>query len=230
MSDAQTLLITGANRGVGLELTRQAAARGDTVIATARRPEAADALAALPGGVEVHTLDVTEPDSLAALTAALAGRPIDLLVANAGVLHGRGGVESADDDVEGWRRTLMTNVYGPFATIQALLPNLRAGKGRKIAILSSIMGSSARAPGGAYAYRASKAAATNLARNLATELSGEGLSVGAYHPGWVRTDMGGAEADIAVEESAAGLLARFDALSPATTGTFEDYRGEAIPF
>jgi NAD(P)-dependent dehydrogenase (short-subunit alcohol dehydrogenase family) len=92
------------------------------------------------------------------------------------------------------------------------------------------MASSERAPGGAYIYRASKAAATNLARNLAVDLKPRGIAVGAYHPGWVRTDMGGPKAAIDVEDSTEGLMRRFDALSLATTGVFEDYRGEAIPF
>ncbi|MEL7172983.1 MAG: SDR family NAD(P)-dependent oxidoreductase, partial [Pseudomonadota bacterium] len=100
----------------------------------------------------------------------------------------------------------------------------------RCAIISSIMASSARAPGGSYIYRASKAAATNLACNLAKDLSARGIAVGAYHPGWVRTDMGGSAADIDVTEAAAGLLARFETLSPDSSGIFEDYRGDAIAF
>ncbi len=99
-----------------------------------------------------------------------------------------------------------------------------------LSLPTSIMASSERAPGGSYIYRASKAAATNLARNLAIDLKGRGIAVGAYHPGWVRTDMGGPSATVEVEDSAKGLMQRFDALSLATTGVFEDYRGEAIPF
>ncbi len=118
---------------------------------------------------------------------------------------------------------------GVFLTIQALLPNLRAGHGR-IAIISSQMGSQASAPGGSYIYRASKAAALNLGRNLAVDLAPEGIAVGIYHPGWVQTDMGGRGAEISAAASAAGLAARFAALSVATTGCFERWDGGAIPF
>jgi len=124
----------------------------------------------------------------------------------------------------------MTNVAGPYLVTRALLGHVERSEGRRIAVVSSIMGSSEHASGNAYPYRASKAAAVNVARNLAAELKPRGIAVGAYHPGWVRTDMGGSGADISVEESAEGLLRRFDALSLATTGVFEDYRGEGIAF
>ncbi|MEO1331308.1 MAG: SDR family oxidoreductase [Pseudomonadota bacterium] len=235
MSDAanRTLLITGANRGIGLAMTERAVARGDRVIATARNPEEAErlnALAGLTGKVDLQKLDVTDEASVAAFAERLSKRPIDLLVANAGVLNSYDDIASDAHDEAAWRTVLMTNVFGPYAVIRALLPNLRRGQARKIAILSSIMASSARAPGRAYPYRASKAAATNLARNLAADLKAEGIAVGAYHPGWVRTDMGGPSADIDVGQSAEGLLQRFDALSLETTGAFEDYQGDPIAF
>ncbi len=133
-----------------------------------------------------------------------------------------------EDDA--WHTVMMTNVAGVFFTVRAFLPRLSMAPQPKIAIVSSMMASNARAPGGSYIYRASKAAVTNLARNMATDMKPQGIAVGAYHPGWVRTDMGGESASISVEESAAGLMQRFDALSLETTGVFEDYRGEAIPF
>ena len=114
-------------------------------------------------------------------------------------------------------------------TIRAALPAIRRGGG-KIAVISSQMGSTERAGGNAYLYRASKAAATNLAVSLSKELGEEGIPVGAYHPGWVRTGMGGEAAAISVEESAEGLLHRFDLLSMNNTGCFEFYSGEPIPF
>jgi len=116
-----------------------------------------------------------------------------------------------------------------FLCVQALLPALARGRG-KVAILSSRMGSQALAPGGSLIYRASKAAALNLGRNLAAELAPQGIAVGIYHPGWVRTAMGGAAADLDPAAAAAGLMARFDALSLATTGCFEDHAGRAIQF
>lgn len=230
---SQTLLIAGANRGIGLAMAAHAAARGDTVIATARFPNKAEALAALAqssSNVEIKALDVLNDASLAALAGRLAGRRIDVLVANAGVLNSYGGLDDPAHDKAAWADVLMTNVYGPFALIRALRPSLVGPPAGKLAIISSGMGSTTRARtrGAAYPYCASKAAATNLAANLSAELQSDGIAVGAYHPGWVRTDMGGPSADISVEESAAGLLERFDALSLATTGLVEDYRGEPI--
>ena len=216
-----TVLITGASRGIGAEMARQALARGDVVIACARRPET------VPEGTERHALDVTDPASHARLVEALAGRRIDLLVCNAGVLLGRGRLGDPFP-AKAWAETFAVNVTGFFLTVEALRPNL--SEGSKIAVISSRMGSSAQAPGGSYIYRASKAAATNLARNLAADLRPAGIAVGAYHPGWVRTDMGGASADVDVRDSAAGLLARFEALSLETTGAFESFDGTPIPF
>ena len=110
-----------------------------------------------------------------------------------------------------------------------MLPHLRRSKSGKIAIISSQMASDTYAPGGSYIYRASKAAVLNLGRNLATDLASEGIAVGIYHPGWVQTDMGGAAADVTPEASAIGLLDRFEALGPATTGCFETWDGRAHP-
>ena len=128
-----------------------------------------------------------------------------------------------------WANGFAANVTGVFQTVQTLLPNLRAAKG-KIAIISSQMGSDTRAPGGSYIYRASKAAALNLGRNLATDLQSEGIAVGIYHPGWVQTDMGGSGAAITVDESVAGLSARFADLDIGTTGAFLTYDGQVHPF
>jgi NAD(P)-dependent dehydrogenase (short-subunit alcohol dehydrogenase family) len=213
-----TILITGANRGIGRGLRDAYAARGEDVIGTSRRP--------MPGLV---TCDVTNPASVAGLPDALGGRPLDLLVCNAGVYPDKGHRIGAGYGPEVWTEAFATNVTGVFLTIEALLPALRAARG-KVAILSSIMASDARAPGGSYAYRASKAAALNLGRNLATDLRGEGIAVGIYHPGWVRTDMGGPGADIDLGPAVAGLLARFDALDAASTGCFLSYDGSAIAF
>ena len=229
----KTTLITGANRGIGLAMARLATERGDLVLAAARRPGAALALADLARrnrNVSVLNLDVTDPEEMAAAAAALEDAPIDLLICNAGQYLARGGLDDPEYTYDAWHTMMMTNVAGIFFTVRALLTRLVQAEGPKIAIVSSIMASSEQAPGGSYIYRASKAAATNLARNLAVDLKAQGIAVGAYHPGWVRTDMGGPSAAIDVEESAKGLMQRFDALTLATTGVFEDYRGEAIPF
>lgn len=219
------VLITGASRGIGREMAQRMAARGDDVLACARN------LAEAPDGEKLtpFSLDVTDDASLARLAAEMEGASLDLLVCNAGALAGRGGLDDPAYDRAAFENVLAVNVTGVFLTIRACLPAIRRAKG-KIAVISSQMGSCERAKGNAYLYRASKAAATNLAVALSKELAEEGIAVGAYHPGWVRTDMGGAGADISVEESAAGLIGRFDVLSLATTGCFEFYSGEAIPF
>ncbi|UWQ07073.1 SDR family NAD(P)-dependent oxidoreductase [Aliiroseovarius crassostreae] len=212
------VVITGANRGIGRALYDSYLAQGETVIGTAR------------GGKDgMVALDVTVPDSFATLQEANGEDPVDLLICNAGVYLDK--FERLEDGYpsEQWADTFATNVTGVFQSVQTLLPNLLAAKG-KIAILSSTMASLTRAPGGSYIYRASKAAVLNLGRNLATDLAAQGVAVGIYHPGWVKTDMGGDEADITVEEACAGLTQRFDALSMDTTGAFETWDGQPHPF
>ena len=213
------VLITGANRGIGAALLTGYRARGDRALGTSRA-----------GDADLLPLDVTDASSHAALAARLAGQPIDLLICNAGVYLDRHEALADGYGPDLWALGLATNVTGVFLSIQSLLPHLRAAKAAKIAIISSQMGSSGRASGGSYIYRASKAAAVNLGRNLARDLAGDGISVGIYHPGWVQTDMGGSGASITPEASAKGLIARFDALSPTTTGVFEAYDGQAMTF
>ncbi len=212
------VVITGANRGVGRALADHFRARGDRVTGTAR-----------DGSGDI-LLDVTDPASLAACAGALHGQAVDLLVCNAGILIDRHETIGDGYAPDLWAKTFAVNVTGVFLTVQALLPSLRAADAAKVAIISSQMGSSQRASGSSLIYRASKAAATNLGCNLATLLQGDGIAVGSYHPGWVRTDMGGSGADISVEEAASGLIARFDALGLATTGCFETWDGRAHPF
>ncbi|MHC0053286.1 SDR family NAD(P)-dependent oxidoreductase [Actibacterium sp. D379-3] len=220
-----TVLITGANRGIGLQLAQNYAAQGTAVIGTTRSDVAPD----LPGA-DWQRLDVTDAAAQRAMAQALTGRAIDLLVCNAGVYLDGG--HPLDDGYPPamWAQSFAANVTGVFLTVQALLPNLRLSANPKITIISSQMASHTRAPGGSYIYRASKAAALNLGRNLATDLAPQGIAVGIYHPGWVRTDMGGAGAAISVDEAAAGLMARFSALSLTTTGCFETWDGQPHPY
>ena len=228
-----TCLITGANRGIGLELTRLYAQSGATVIATARVPDAAvqlQKLKAAQPGVHIHALDVTDALSCAGLAAALSRRPIDVLIANAGVTGPRGGIQDPGNTAALWAHVLATNVTGVFFTVSALSPNVAAAAQGKIAIIASRMGSSSAANGSTHLYRASKAAAANLGANFAAEFKPKGIAVGVYHPGWVKTEMGGADADITVAVSAAGLVKRFAHLSLSTTGVFEDYAGAAIAY
>jgi len=215
------VLITGANRGIGAGLADAYLKAGHSVIGTARN------VSGLSSDIEWIELDVSTPSN--ALTNALKGRPLDLLICNAGVFPGKGlhGIE--DYTAEIWTSTLAVNVTGVFLTVQAALPSLRLNKGN-IAIISSDMASSSRAEGGSYAYRASKAAVTNLACNLAVDLKKDGIAIGSYHPGWVRTDMGSDEADISVEDSVSGLMAHFSALSLETSGEYESYDGRTMAF
>ena len=219
-----TTLITGATRGIGLGLLRAAAAAGEPIIGTHRGP------APEVPGAEWHPLDVADPQSQAALADHLQGRPLNLLVCNAGVYTDRGRDIDTPPAPEDWAHTFAVNVTGVFLTVQALLPNLLAGQTPRIAIIASQMGSSERARGGSYVYRASKAAAINLGRNLAVDLAPRGVAVGIYHPGWVRTDMGGTGADIDIATAVKGLRDRFDEISPATTGAFLCHDGRPHPF
>ncbi len=215
-----TILITGANRGIGQALAALYRNAGETVIGTHRAPDTE----------HMRALDVTDPASHKALAARLGDAPIDLLVCNAGVYLDKGQTLADGYPADMWEQMFAANVTGVFLTIQHLLPHLLRAKAGKIAIISSQMASHTRAPGGSYIYRASKAAALNLGRNLATDLAPKGIAVGIYHPGWVRTDMGGDHADISMQESAEGLAARFAALSPETTGCFETWDGRAHPY
>lgn len=226
-----TILITGANRGIGLALTRAFVAHGDTVIAAQRAAEASGELAALQkesGHVDLLTLDVTREECVTKAAAALKGTPIDILVNNAAVLNSYGGIEDRAHDEAAWRNVLMTNVAGGYLVAAHFLPNLKAAKQARLIFITSGMSSLSEPGGGAYPYRASKAAVNSLTRNLALDLKGDGISVAAFDPGWVRTDMGGADASISVETSAAGLLKRILALGPATTGAIETYAGEKV--
>ncbi|MFC7705674.1 SDR family NAD(P)-dependent oxidoreductase [Plastorhodobacter daqingensis] len=216
-----TILITGAGRGIGRALLEAYRNAGAEVIGTCRGTPPA------PG--RWIRLDVRAEADHAAMAAELAGQPIDLLVCNAGIFPQAGRSLDQPHDAAAWQDAFATNVTGVFQTVQALLPNLRRGPGR-IAIIGSAMGSHSRAPGGSYLYRATKAAVLNLGRNLAHDLRPEGIAVGVYHPGWVRTDMGGAGAEIDPERSAQGLAARFADLDLATSGCFRSHDGPDIPF
>ena len=216
------ILITGAARGIGRALFDACAGQGADVIGTCR--------GAAPAQGRWEMLEVTDPASHRAMADRLHGQPIDLLVCNAGVYLDKGHELESGYAAQLWADTFAVNVTGVFLTIQALMANLRAARGAKIAIISSQMASDERAPGGSYIYRASKAAVLNLGRNLSVDLRADGVAVGIYHPGWVITDMGGPNANITVDQAAGGLVERFAALSLDTTGCFETWDGYPYPF
>lgn len=224
-----TLLITGANRGIGLELTRRYAADGWRIIATCRDPKDATALKAIRGDVTIEALDVTDYKAVDALAKKYDGQAIDLLLNNAGIYGNRdGALQVSDFDV--YLKVLQVNSVAPMKLALAFLPHLKAGKAAKIATISSRMGSIGSGGGGSYVYRASKAAINAAMHNLALDLKSSGISVIVLHPGWVKTDMGGTGADIDVQTSASGLQKVINSVAIRDTGKFFNYDGGEIPW
>ncbi|WP_027515773.1 SDR family oxidoreductase [Bradyrhizobium sp. WSM1417] len=240
-----TVLITGANRGIGLALARQYATDRADVIGCCREPARADALkdlaAASEGRVRVMQLDVSNEASIASLERALSYQPIDILINNAGIVGPE--AQSADSiDVEGWMTTLRVNALAPILIAQALRDNLRRGFEKKLVAISSDAGStSIDSYGGSalgrnrYAYRASKAALNNGMRGLARDWANDGVLVRILNPGFVQTDMTGARAtgstaSISPEDSARGIIRRIAELAPDTSGSFLDCLGQVVPW
>lgn len=224
---ALDILISGANRGIGLEYARQLSARGDRVVATCRRPEEADELGGLD--VEVRRLDVDDPGSIAELVERIGDRPLDILINNAGVGVSR--QDLGDLDYDQIERFFRVNAMGPLRLTEALLPRLREGERKLVVNMTSRMGSiDDNTSGGAYAYRGSKAALNMFNRSLAVDLEPEGIVCVVLHPGWVRTRMGGSSAPTSVEESVSGLIEVIDGLDAKDSGGFYDYTGAEIPW
>jgi len=224
-----TVLITGANRGIGLELARQYAAAGWDVIGCCRKPKEADALKALKGNVEVKALDVAKPASITRLAAALKGRPIDVLLNNAGILGRRAGFGKAES--KEFLGVMQVNVLGPLLMAESFWPLVKRSKLKKIVAITSGMGSiSGGANGGSYAYRSSKAALNMIMKNLGNDLSAKGITTAAISPGWVKTDMGGKSAPLAVGDSAAGIIKVIAGLDESRSGGFFNYNGDVIPW
>lgn len=221
----QTVVVTGANRGLGLELCRQLVEGGARVVGTTRQPQAAVDLRALE--VRIEPLDVTDPGSVRNLSGTLADLGVDVLVNNAGMGGAGPGVSRLDFST--LQRAFDVNSLGPMRVTQALLPGLRRGRARKIVQITSQMGSiTGNIEGGYYGYRASKAALNMLNRSLAKELAGQGFVCVVLHPGWVRTRMGSNRAPLSPQESVRGLLRVIDGLERSDTGRFFDYTGAEL--
>ena len=219
----QTVLVTGANRGIGLALCRQLVNRGDQVIGTCR--ETSNDLQAIDVRVE-EGVDVTSTDSVSHLVRRLEGQTIDLLINNAGILT-RESLEEMDLDAVKWQ--FEVNAMGPLRVSHALLSQM--GPGSKIGIVTSRMGSiSDNSSGSRYGYRMSKAAVNIAGVSLAHDLRDRGIAVALLHPGYVRTDMTGGHGNLEASEAASGLLARLDELDLASTGTFWHSNGEVLPW
>ncbi len=225
-----TCLITGANRGLGLEFAKQYAADGWKVIATCRRPEAADDLKALEGDIQVHALDVTDFARIEALAKTLSGEAIDLLVNNAGI-YGPRVVPHTSVDYAAWAEVLRANVMAPLKMSAVFEAHVARGKLRKIVALSSLMGSMTdNTSGGSYIYRSSKAALNAVMKSLSADLRGKGISVAMLHPGWVKTDMGGPGGKIEAPESVSGMRQVIDAMTVENSGRFMNYDGMELPW
>jgi NAD(P)-dependent dehydrogenase (short-subunit alcohol dehydrogenase family) len=225
-------LITGANRGLGLEFAKQYAAAGHRVFATARDPGAARELAQLQAEhpkLSVHALVTNDPQSVAALARELAGEPIDLLINNAGVMGPRQ-QRLGHIDYAGMLETFQVNTLGPLMVAEALLDNVANSQRKLIAAITSGMGSIADSGGGSYAYRASKAALNMCFHNLAVDLKDRGIIAVVINPGWVQTDMGGAGAPLPAHDSIAAMRQVFDRLTAADSGKFLDYKGGTWPW
>jgi NAD(P)-dependent dehydrogenase (short-subunit alcohol dehydrogenase family) len=218
-----TTLVTGANRGIGLELCHALKEHGQTVVAVCRKPT--PELEQL--GVRIESgVDVTANESLAKLAGRLRDVKLDCVIANAGILRSDS-LESLDwDSVQA---QLEVNALGPLRTVKALLPNL--AQGGKVGLITSRMGSIAdNGSGGYYGYRMSKAALNAAGVSLARDLAPHKIAVAILHPGFVRTDMTGKHGNVSPEEAAKQLLARVDALSLKTSGTFWHANGEVLPW
>ena len=222
----QTVLITGANRGLGLEFARQYKAAGWTVIGTARNPARANELKGL--NVQVVQLDVTDRDSIATMAATLDGRGVDMLINNAGIFPRVSEIEEVDAD--DYAQTLMVNTLGPVLVTQALMPNLRQGELKRVVNITSRLGSIELNSGNYYGYRESKSALNMFTATLAAELGPEGFICLAIHPGWVRTDMGGSTANLSPEQSVSAMRAVIDNLTSQDNGTYRGYNGDPVPW
>ena len=222
----KTALVTGSNRGIGLELCTQLKQRGFDVIATCRQSSAA--LNDL--GVEIiENVEVSDPKSLAVLVNTLAGRQIDWLINNAGIADGIAMDELNDQTIASCKRMYEVNSLGPLLTTQALVDNLTEGS--KVGIITSRMGSiDDNDSGGSYGYRMSKAAVNAAGKSLSVDLKPRGIAVAILHPGYVRTDMTGHNGLINTDESASGLLQRMEELTLETSGSFWHSNGELLPW
>lgn len=219
-----TYLVTGANRGIGLEYCHQLKERGDDVIAVCR--SASDELKNLDVRIETN-IDITDESSVANLLKRLDGEPIDVLINNAGIVE-RMGLDNLD--FESIRRQFEVNAIGPLRLTQALLPNLKSGS--KVIMMTSRMGSiDDNTSGGQYGYRMSKVSMSMAGKSLSEDLKSKGIPVAILHPGLVKTRMTNfTDSGITTETSVKGLLARIDELNMDNTGTFWHANGEVLPW
>jgi NAD(P)-dependent dehydrogenase (short-subunit alcohol dehydrogenase family) len=227
-----TVLITGASRGIGLELTRQYAEAGANVLASCRALQSAgklrDLAARSAGRVSVHQVDVSDEDSIRAAARAIGDQPVDILINNAGV---RGGNNQSLETTgaSDWIEAFKVMTIGPFRVVQAFLGNVRAAENPKIVTITSQIAATTWPTGGFYSYASTKAGVNRVMLALAQDLKDQAI-VALIHPGWVRTDMGGAGADITPEDSAEGIRKVVASLTKADSGKFYKWNGDIHPW
>lgn len=226
------VLITGTNRGIGLELTRLYAESGDNVLACCRLPQSAvklNELALRAGGrVSVHQMDVADESSIEAAADAVGSQPIDILINNAGIKGGHNQSLEQTNTAE-WIEAFKVMTIGPFRVVQAFLRNLRAAESPKIMTITSQIAATTWPTGGFYSYASTKAGVDRVMLGLARDLK-DRVIVAVIHPGWVKTDMGGPDADITPQESAAGIRTVIASLSKEDTGKFYKWNGDIHPW
>jgi NAD(P)-dependent dehydrogenase (short-subunit alcohol dehydrogenase family) len=224
-----TVLITGAARGLGLDFTRQYAAKGWKILACARN---ADGLKGIKGDIHHHSLEVTDYKAVKALAAKLKDEKIDVLLCNAGVGGERGSTAQDLGKLEPaeWRRIFEINALAPLMMAEAFVDHVAASQQKKMVALSSVLGSIKSNNGGRYFYRASKTALNMEWSVLAKDVEPKGIICLALHPGWVQTDMGGATATLTIEQSVPSMVKVIDGLKPSDNGRFLQYDGSELPW
>lgn len=221
------VLITGAGRGIGRSLTEQYVAAGEEVIACVRNPDACQDLAA--GKANLQQMDVGDADSISAARAAIGDGPIDIVINNAAATGGM--KQSLDDlDLDEWRRTLEVNTIGPTLIARAFKSNLIASGDGKLMNVTSQLAASTWPFGGMYIYSSTKAAFSKVTQILAIDWKEEPISVALMHPGWVKTDMGGPNAQLTADESAAGIISVIAGMTKEDSGRFYKWNGEIHPW
>jgi NAD(P)-dependent dehydrogenase (short-subunit alcohol dehydrogenase family) len=221
-----TVLITGAARGLGLDFTRQYAAKGWKVLACARAPES---LKLIKGDIHPHKLEVTDYQAVSALAGELKGEAIDVLICNAGIA-GREATVLGSIDPATWRQTFEVNTLAPLKMAEAFVEHVARSQQKKLIAISSRLGSIAQADNGRYAYRASKTALNMEWKGLSIDLGGKGVICTVLHPGWVQTDMGGSGAPLTIDQSVPAMVKVIDGLTARHNGRFINYDGNEIPW
>ena len=228
-----TILITGSNRGIGLEMVRQFALDDWNVLACCRSPDDALDLKQLKiefPSIELFALDVTNYEQMKNLALQLHGRPIDILLSNAGIYGPKPAQFGSIDPID-WRQVLEINTIAPMMLVQSFIEQVAASDHKLVGIIGSKVGSiEDNGSGGSYMYRSSKTAVNQVVKSLSIDLSGRGVSVLSLHPGWVQTEMGGPNAEISTKASVAGLKQILKSSSLAQSGQFLEFNGNSIPW